>query len=115
MSAVLPKGFEALEPYVGHWAAESIAVRAELRGTSNIAERTAFYDVAAPLAVSALDYLDTRGMAHFDASDKRLMDLMLSFAHVSIAIEIQREDEEAHALARNSMRITFEPSGRVFD
>jgi hypothetical protein len=102
----LPPGFEALEPFVARWAVEGTASRDALRGASSFEERQAFYDAAQPLLASALDYLDARPLGSFDAREHALMNLMLSFAHVSIAVEIQREDEAKHAIARPHLRIT---------
>jgi ABC-type hemin transport system ATPase subunit len=102
----LPAGFEALEPFVATWAVEGTATRDALRGSSSFAERQAFYDAAQPLLALALDYLDTRDIGNFSAGEQQLMNLMLSLAHVAIAVEIQREDEPKHAAARAHMHIT---------
>ncbi len=102
----LPTGFETLEPFVGHWAVAGTAARDALRGSGSADERQRFYDAAQPLLASALDYLDNKLLVDFDADERGLMNLMLSFAHVSIAVEIQREDEPKHAMARAHMHIT---------
>ncbi len=101
----LPAGFETLEPFVAQWAVDGTAARDALRGSSSAKERQSFYDAAQPLLASALDYLDAKPLGSFDAGDAALMNMMLSFAHVSIAVEIQREDEPRHAVARAHMRI----------
>ncbi len=109
MSA-LPTGFEALEPFVDHWAVAGSAARTVLRGESTPEEREAFYAAATPLAAQALDHLDAKPLATLDAAETRLMDMMLSFAHVSIAVEIQKEDEPQHALLRAHMPVTRSPA-----
>jgi hypothetical protein len=106
----LPTGFEVLEPYVAQWAVEGTAKRAALRGTSTREARVAFYDTATPLLKPALDYLDTKDLARLDERDQRLMDLMLSLAHVSLAVEIQAEDEDKHTPNRDAMMITRAPA-----
>ncbi len=102
----LPSEFAALEPFVAQWAIGGTAARDALRGSSSFAERQAFYDAAQPLLAQALDYLDSKPMGSFDAGEQQLMDMMLSLAHVAIAVEIQREDEPKHAAARAHMHIT---------
>ena len=102
----LPKGFEALEPFVAKWAIKGMAARAQARLDSTEAERGAFFEAAKDLAAPALARLDQKPLAKLDASEKRLMDLMLSFAHVSIAVEMQGDNEPKHAKAAPRMRIT---------
>lgn len=106
MSALLPKGFEALEPYVAAWAIDGTARRAACRDRSSEAERQAFYDVASALLGPALEYLGSKPLEAFDASEERLMNLMLSLAHVSLAVEVQGEFEAAHVQSRTHMEIT---------
>lgn len=112
MSA-LPAGFEALEPFAARWALHGSNARAALRGQSSEAERHAFYDAAMPLSARALDHLDSRPWGQFDPAEERLMNLMLSFAHISIAVEIQKEDEQGHAALRAHMPITRAPADEV--
>lgn len=102
----LPKGFEALEPFVAKWAIKGMAARAQARLDSTDAERTALFDAAKDLVAPALRRLDQKPLAALDASEKRLMDLLLSFAHVSLAVEMQGENESRHATAAPLMRIT---------
>jgi hypothetical protein len=102
----LPEGFAALEPFVDLWAIEGTAARAFLRGTAGEVERSAFFAAAQPLLGAALDRLDATPLAGFDAAEHRLMNLMLSAAHVSLADEIQASDEARHARMRERMVIT---------
>jgi hypothetical protein len=106
----LPQGFAELTPFVAQWALATTAERAAVRGTSTSEERAAFYKAASPLAGAALDHLDNKALAAFDRSETNLMNLMLAFAHVSIAIEIQQGDEARHSPYRNLMRITRAPA-----
>jgi hypothetical protein len=109
MSAVgtlLPAGFEALTRFVRFWAVDSAAERAHCRDLSDEAGRAEFYQAASQLVPKALDYLDAKPLGQFDESEQRLMKLILSFAHVSMAVELQREQEPQHAKDRPSMRIT---------
>lgn len=106
MSGQLPPGFEALEPFVARWAVEGTANRAALRDTSSETERAAFYAAATPLLGPALDHLNCKSLDQFDERETRLMNLMLSLTHVSLAIEVQGEYEAAHVHSRPFLRIT---------
>jgi hypothetical protein len=108
--SLLPTGFEALEPFIDPWAVEGTANRARLRTTSTDAERRTFFAVGQPLLSAALDYLDTKPLSAFGAADQRLMNLTLSLAHVSFAIEIQGDAEASHAVLRDKMVITRTPA-----
>jgi hypothetical protein len=104
--AELPAGLEALTPYVRFWAVDTAPERARCRDLSDEADRQEFYRVASELAPKALDHLDAKPLAEFDEREQRLMKLLLAFAHVSMAVELQREQEPQHAKGRPFMRIT---------
>jgi hypothetical protein len=106
MSALLPDGFAALEPFAADWAISGTAKRAERRSGSNAAERRAFFEAGKERIPEALTYLDTKPLHALDAADRRLMDLVLCFAHIAIAVEVQSDAEERHAGMCNAMRIT---------
>jgi hypothetical protein len=106
----LPEGFEALAPFVAAWAIKGAGARATRRLDSAEAERVAFFEAAKPLLEPALAYLDKKPLDQFDASEKRLMDLMLSFAHVALAVETQGDDEPKHAKDARFLTITRAPS-----
>jgi hypothetical protein len=106
----LPVGFTALAPFVEFWAADTAAGRAHCRDISDEAGRAAFYNVAVELVPQALAYLDTRQLHQFDDSEQRLMKLVLSFAHVALAVELHREEEYKHARVRPYMLITRAPA-----
>jgi selenocysteine lyase/cysteine desulfurase len=78
---------------------------AALRIASTPEERETFFAAAAPLLDPALDHLDTIAFDAFSAQEQRLMDLMLSLAHVALAVEIQGPDEAKSAPWRDRMRI----------
>ena len=109
-SSLLPDGFEALAPFVEFWAADTAAGRAHCRDISDEASRVAFYNAANDLVPQALAFLDEKPLEQFDASEQRLMKLVLSFAHVAMAVELQREEEPRHARYRPFMRITRAPA-----
>lgn len=111
MSVLLPEGFAALEPYVGRWSVTGSAARAARRGACSQEEQRAFYDAAQDMLVPALAYLDGKKLDAFDAADTRLMDMMLSLAHVALAVEGLGDDEPRHAEMRKHMHITRSPAG----
>ena len=106
----LPAGFEALEPFVDAWAVKGSATRARLRLDSGEAERVAFFEAAKDLLAPALARLDEKPLAGLDARERRLMDLMLAFAHIALAVEVQGEDEVRHARDARRLTITRAPA-----
>ena len=106
MSASLPSGFEVLEPFVDSWAIDGAINRARRRSASNEQEQIAFYSVAKDLLDPALTYLDQRSLNSFTDQEQRLMNLVLSFAHIAQAVEVQQSNEAAHAKLRESLTIT---------
>lgn len=107
----LPEGFQSLEPFVHRWALEGSAARAARRGDSTPEERATFHAAASGELARALDHLDARGFAGFDAADQRLMNLMLGLGHAALAVEQQKDAEPRHAADRTHMRITRTPAG----
>lgn len=110
MSTKLPVGFEALEPFVAGWAIAGTANRDRRRGDSTDAEREAFFNAAKGLVAPALDLLDKKSLGEFDESEQRLMNLMLSFAHVALAVEMLGKAEPRHAKFREVMKIQKSPA-----
>ena len=106
----LPAGFEALQPFVESWAISGAANRMARRLSSSEEDRVAFFNAAKDLLAPALAHLDVKPLGQFDDAEKRLMDLMLSFAHVAMAVEIQGDDEPKHARDAQHMKITIAPS-----
>ncbi len=109
--SVLPAQFETLKAYAAKWAVEGTANRAALRGDSTAEERQSFYDAAAPMLSAALDHLDATPLADHTPPEKLLMNLMLSLAHVALAVEVQGPDEAKHTLCRNAMIMTRSAAG----
>jgi hypothetical protein len=103
--SLLPPGFEALQPYVGLWAVPGTAERARRRLQSTEAERVSFYNAAKDLLPAALEQLDRKPLQEFNDQETRLMDLLLSFCHIALAVEVQGEAEAEQAQSRKHMRI----------
>lgn len=102
----LPEGFSELERFVPDWAVTHSADRAARRLDSTSEEREAFFYAANDLAAPALALLDSKPLAELDEAETRLMQLMLSLAHVALAVEIQGDDEPRHAMGARHMTIT---------
>jgi hypothetical protein len=105
-NAALPAGFAALEPFVSIWAVDGTAERAALRHLRTAEERQAFYEATKDALIPALDYLDDRPLSALNAAERRLMNLVLAFAHVTLAIDGQGPDEDRHAASRVAFTIT---------
>jgi hypothetical protein len=103
---LLPAGFEALTPFVSTWAIEGTAARAQRRYESSREEREAFFSEARRHQSAALQLLDRKPLLDHDEQERRLMNLMLSFAHVALAIEVQGNQEEKHRHSSRHMVIT---------
>jgi len=106
--SMLPERFAALEPFAKYWAAASLSERDNRRLNSTVDQRKAFYDAAGDMAAEAMDYLDSKSFADYSEADHRLMDLMLALVHVTIAVEVQHEDEPIHARGARRMPIVRE-------
>lgn len=106
MSALLPSGFAALEPFVESWAIAGAANRMKRRLESAEKDRVAFFNAARDLVEPALAHLDQKPLDQFNDEEKRLMNLMLSFCHVLLAVEILGSDEPRHAEFARLMTIT---------
>ena len=106
----LPSGFEALEPFVAHWAQPTAALRAAARDEASAEERSQFFEVAKGVIPGALEYLDKKPLGSFDDAEMRLMRLALGFAHATLAVETMRDMEEQHAEDRRHLVITRAPA-----
>jgi hypothetical protein len=105
-ASLLPPGFERLSPFVASWSIAGTARRAQRRIESSEAERAAFYAAAKDVVPAALAHLDQKPLAQLDARETRLMDLVLSFAHVALAVEVQGDAEASHSERRKHFTIT---------
>jgi hypothetical protein len=105
-AAILPGGFEDLAGFAQDWAIRGADARKRRRIASTEAERQAFYEAVLPRAQAALDYLDQFEVDALGPDQQRLMDLLLTFAHVSLAVEAQGPDEAYHALSHAEFTIT---------
>jgi len=103
MNKQLPKGYEALEYYVDRWAIAGTANRDARRGDSTPEERAAFFEAMKAVVPRALEQLDAKPLDQHDEREQKLMNLLLSFAHVTHAVEMLGEAEPRHARFRKEM------------
>jgi hypothetical protein len=105
-SSTLPTGFESLEAFVPFWCIDGTAARAQRRFESSRDEREAFFAAVKDRQAAALELLDRKPLGILDEKECRLLNLMLSFAHVALAIEVQGPEEERHRQMSRHMVIT---------
>jgi hypothetical protein len=110
MSNKLPQGYESLEPFVDFWAVHGTFNRDARRGESTAEQRNAFFEAAKPLVPQALAQLDQKPLKSFDEKEERLMNLLLSFAHVTMAVEMLGDAEPRHARFRKVMPFRRSPA-----
>lgn len=110
MTALLPAGFAALEPFLPDWSGETAGARAGIRDDTDLEAMQAFHAAVEPLLGPAFAHLDARPLAEQDARDERLMRLLLTFAHIALAVEVQREEEPMHRMLRPSLHIRRTPA-----
>ena len=92
------------------WSIKGANNRLQRRLSSTEAERVAFFDAGRGLLGPALAYLDRKPLQELDEPEERLMRLMLSFAHVALAVEVQGDDEPKHARDARYLTITRAPA-----
>lgn len=109
--SALPAAFAALEPYAAYWAAPSLSERDTRRLESTEEQRLSFYAAAKDRAPAMLEYLDGKPFSAYNDADHRLMDLMLSLIHLSLAVEVEGGEEHLHARGAWKMPIVRERAG----
>ena len=87
MTALLPSGFEALEPFVGDWALGDAVARMTKRQASSMDQIRGFYDAMLPMGEPALTYLRQFQLGELPPEAERLLKLMLSLAEMAPAVE----------------------------
>ncbi len=109
--ALLPPGFETLEPFVAYWARKTTNERWDQRARAPMAEITAFYDAMYASAEDAIAWLDTNHPlgAELPAPAERLAELLLALAHVAIAVEMHRQPRSPHTTFPHGIRVASGP------
>lgn len=87
MPHALPRPFRDLESLTDEWLMKSESERMNKRFSSSFDELRAFYDRLAPRLEEILKYLHQRELVSLNEEDRNLLDLTLSLADVSIAVD----------------------------
>ena len=85
---LVPKSFEALEPFVDEWALPTSDERLLKRMNTAMGEIQIFYDAMLPIVERALNYLDGFTLGDMPAAETRLYHLVLASAEAALAVEI---------------------------
>ena len=102
---LLPPGFADLEPYAATWCLPTEPERWERRLASTMDELQAFYDAVFPRAPEAMAYCDQFSLDALPSDATRLLELLLSLAMVSYAVEVWQQTEPINAGAARIDRI----------
>jgi hypothetical protein len=86
-ATALPARFAALEPFCAKWTLSTTAERHRQRVSCTMGELRAFYDAMTPRMEEILAYLDGFPLERLPPPERRLLDLCLALADVSLAIE----------------------------
>lgn len=92
---LLPAEFADLEPHAD-WCLATEPERWAKRQASSMAELQRFYDAAFPRAEAALAWCDRFPLDALPEDAERLLQLVLSLAMVSFAVEVWRQPEVIH-------------------
>ncbi|WP_374413720.1 hypothetical protein [Novosphingobium colocasiae] len=108
--AVLPAGFEALEPFVGYWAVAGVQERRERRENAPMEDIETFYNAMLALAPQAIAHLEGRQMVDLEGADRTLMELLLALAHASMATELHRQPRAPFTPWPHEVRLVEAPA-----
>lgn len=112
MSDSLPSPFISLEDLVGEWALPTERARMEKRFGTSFEDLKTFYDriaVRLPAILEYLSKLDPKGMS---PEDRRLLDLTLSLADVSVAVERVKAPRSPAVYEAERLELVHELAGR---
>lgn len=90
-AALLPPGFEALEPFLADWCKPRASQRVAQRLASSIEDLERFYAVGLAHAEAALTYLDKFDINALPERETRLLTLLLSLPEAANAVEVYKQ------------------------
>lgn len=94
---MLPQAFEDLQPLAtAGWCLGTETERVEKRHSSSAAELRTFYDLMVPRLESAIEHLNEFDLKDFPEPEQHLMNLLLSMAEVTFAVEKFDADESRY-------------------
>jgi hypothetical protein len=91
VTALLPAGFEDLEPFAATWCLATEPERWERRRSSSLEDMQTFYDACFPRAEEAIAHCDGYDLDDLPPDVMRLLQLLHSLALVSYAVEVWRQ------------------------
>ena len=91
MTAMLPAGFEDLEPYAARWSLATEAERYATRLSSSMDDMEAFYTAAMARADDARAYLDGFPLDELPDDALNLLHLLYSLICISFAVECWKQ------------------------
>ncbi len=103
--SLLPREFSDLEPFAAAWCLATEPERWSRRLASSMDDMQAFYDAVFGRSADALAYLDAFPLDALPDDATRLLELLLSLAMVSYAVEVWRQPEPINAGAARVDRI----------
>ena len=109
----LPKQFRDLENFVSEWALPTEAERNQKRRSSSMEVLVDFYDAVLPRFGEILSHLNGVPADGMPADERRLVDLSLSFAEVSNAVERFGQPDIPDAIEASRMAPIEGTSGLV--
>jgi hypothetical protein len=104
--ARLPPEFADLEPFAATWCLATEPQRWAQRLASTMSDMQAFYEATFPRAEAAIAYCDRFRLDALPDDATRLLELLLSLAMVSYAVEVWRQPEPINAGAARIDRLT---------
>ena len=94
---MLPEKFSDLEPlFKAGWSLRTEAERVQKRHNSSPEELRAFYDLMVPRLEAVIGYLDRVELSNFSDAEQNLMNLLLSMAEVTFAVEKFEANESVY-------------------
>ena len=87
----LPEAFAALDPYVGDWALATRQERYDMRLSKSFDQLAVFYDVIAPRAEEAIEYLNGLDLEDLPEDATNLLRLLYSMIIVSYSVNVFRQ------------------------
>lgn len=108
-AALLPPGFEALEPFVAYWVHETNDQRRQARSTARMEDIQAFYDAIVAQAEAGIAYLEAYELGKMPPDAERLFKLLLAMNHAAIAVEMHGAPRAADSTWPSPVRIAQGP------
>jgi hypothetical protein len=106
MGVNLPEEFRELEPFVPYWAVNTSQERIARRSEASMEAMKLFYDAMLLRGEEILSYIERSPLDQLPPESELLFKLMLSLAHVAMAVEIHGQPRAPNSPYPNGLRIT---------